>query len=71
MKSLFVAPSLHLRSAIVPILSNDVCKKPEVYGRSIMPGMFCAGFLEANTVDACDGDSGGPLVCSSEDGNSF
>lgn len=29
----------------------------------MMDGMFCAGFLNAEGIDACEGDSGGPLVC--------
>lgn len=31
--------------------------------------MFCAGYLEGNSPDACSGDSGGPLVC--EDGGNL
>jgi len=51
-----------LRSGVVPIISDNICKKKEVYGDSITDGMFCAGSLNGG-IDACDGDSGGPLVC--------
>ncbi|KAG3276538.1 transmembrane protease, serine 11A [Ictidomys tridecemlineatus] len=51
----------NLREAKVKIISNDVCKQPQVYGNDIKFGMFCAGYLEG-IYDACRGDSGGPLV---------
>ncbi|XP_037005935.2 transmembrane protease serine 11A isoform X1 [Artibeus jamaicensis] len=50
-----------LREARVKIISDDVCKQPQVYGNDIKFGMFCAGYLEG-IYDACRGDSGGPLV---------
>uniref|UniRef100_H2QPJ7 Transmembrane protease serine n=1 Tax=Pan troglodytes TaxID=9598 RepID=H2QPJ7_PANTR len=50
-----------LREARVKIISDDVCKQPQVYGNDIKPGMFCAGYREG-IYDACRGDSGGPLV---------
>nr|XP_008266019.3 transmembrane protease serine 11A [Oryctolagus cuniculus] len=50
-----------LREARLKIISNDVCKQPQVYGNDIKFGMFCAGYLEG-IYDACRGDSGGPLV---------
>ncbi|CAH0549631.1 unnamed protein product [Brassicogethes aeneus] len=56
------AYSHNLRAGWIPIQSDEVCKMPHVYGKNIMDGMFCAGFLEEG-VDACDGDSGGPLAC--------
>lgn len=48
---------------MVPIIDQDVCKKKDIYGDAIMDGMFCAGYLGEEGVDACDGDSGGPFVC--------
>ncbi|XP_028704010.2 transmembrane protease serine 11A isoform X2 [Macaca mulatta] len=50
-----------LREARVKIISDDVCKQPQVYGNDIKSGMFCAGYMEG-IYDACRGDSGGPLV---------
>ncbi|XP_012500787.1 PREDICTED: transmembrane protease serine 11A [Propithecus coquereli] len=41
-----------LREAKVKIISNDVCKQPQVYGNDIKFGMFCAGYLEG-IYDAC------------------
>ncbi|XP_055909657.1 uncharacterized protein LOC129944326 [Eupeodes corollae] len=59
-------PSNNLRVAEIPVISDEVCKLPHVYGNSVTEGMFCAGFLEEG-VDACEGDSGGPFVCSDSD----
>lgn len=58
-------PSAVLRSAAVPILSLDTCRKKEVYGgryQPILDSMLCAGHLKGG-IDACGGDSGSPLVC--------
>lgn len=51
-----------LQEAQVPFISLERCSDSDVHGDAILPGMFCAGFLEGGT-DACQGDSGGPLVC--------
>lgn len=60
---MFTAPSLDLKAGSVPIIEQNICKKNDIYGDAIMDGMFCAGYLGSEGVDACDGDSGGPFVC--------
>lgn len=62
--------SLELRAAKVPLLSDTTCTQPEVYGKNITAGMFCAGSLDGG-VDACEGDSGGPLVCKNDRGHTL
>lgn len=52
-----------LRAGQVPLISDAQCRHEEVYGTNLTANMFCAGFLEGNTADACGGDSGGPLAC--------
>ncbi|XP_069059575.1 hepatocyte growth factor activator [Pleurodeles waltl] len=52
----------HLQEAIVPILPDNKCSSPEVYGSEITDNMFCAGYTDCR-IDACQGDSGGPLAC--------
>ncbi|XP_053957248.1 uncharacterized protein LOC128862566 isoform X3 [Anastrepha ludens] len=69
-KSGVSTPSNILRAAELPILSDEVCKQPHVYGASLTEGMFCAGYMD-ESVDACDGDSGGPLICHDEDGETL
>ncbi|XP_068133198.1 coagulation factor XII [Hyperolius riggenbachi] len=54
--------ALFLQEAHMPILPLAQCQSPFSHGDKILPGMFCAGFMEGG-VDACQGDSGGPLVC--------
>lgn len=69
---LFIAPSLDLNAASVPLIAQDICRREEYYGNNIMDTMFCAGYLDkSNSVDACEGDSGGPLVCADENGECF
>ncbi|GAB0095519.1 Peptidase S1 domain-containing protein [Sergentomyia squamirostris] len=64
-KSNVSAPSLELRAGTVPIISDDICREPHVYGNVISDGMFCAGSLHEG-VDSCMGDSGGGLVCETD-----
>lgn len=68
---ILLAPSLDLKAANVPIISQDVCRQKHIYGDAIMDTMFCAGHLDSSGVDACDGDSGGPLVCTDQSGNNI
>ncbi|XP_069833459.1 hepatocyte growth factor activator [Dendropsophus ebraccatus] len=51
-----------LQEAMVPIVSDNKCSSPEVYGSELSENMFCAGNFDCN-IDACQGDSGGPLAC--------
>lgn len=51
-----------LQQAIVPIVSDNKCSSPEVYGSDLSENMICAGYFECDR-DACQGDSGGPLAC--------
>ncbi|KAM4807628.1 hepatocyte growth factor activator [Rhinophrynus dorsalis] len=51
-----------LQEAGVPLVPDNKCSSPEVYGADISDNMFCAGYFEC-TKDACQGDSGGPLAC--------
>ena len=52
--------SIDLLGVEVPVVSNDVCNRPESYGGDITDNMMCAG-REEGGVDSCQGDSGGPL----------
>jgi trypsin len=53
-------PSLDLRTAVLPIVSDDICGS--IYeGIFSSKSMFCAGYLSGG-VDNCFGDSGGPLT---------
>jgi secreted trypsin-like serine protease len=53
------ARSDYLRSATVPIVSNQGCA--QTFSNYDAESMVCAG-VPAGGVDACQGDSGGPLV---------
>jgi trypsin len=53
--------SIDLLGAEVPIVSNEVCNRPESYNGDITAAMMCAGRKEGG-VDSCQGDSGGPLT---------
>jgi transmembrane serine protease 11D len=52
--------SIDLLGVEMPVVSNDVCNRPESYGGDITDNMMCAG-REEGGVDSCQGDSGGPL----------
>ncbi|OCT96681.1 hypothetical protein XELAEV_18008892mg [Xenopus laevis] len=52
----------NLQEAIVPLVPDNKCSSPEIYGAEISENMFCAGYFDC-TIDACQGDSGGPLAC--------
>lgn len=60
-----------LRSGKVPLIADADCKQEAVYGRNVTEVMFCAGYLNGDSVDACEGDSGGPLVCEEEGEQSY
>lgn len=49
----------HLQEVMVPILSQDECRKSR-YGNKITDNMLCGGYDEGGK-DSCQGDSGGPL----------
>ncbi|CBY15051.1 unnamed protein product [Oikopleura dioica] len=52
-----------LQSLMVPLISDEICMMPSIYGGDIVPEWeICAGHLEGGK-DSCQGDSGGPLVC--------
>ncbi|XP_048797381.1 hepatocyte growth factor activator isoform X1 [Lagopus muta] len=51
-----------LQETLVPIIPEEKCRSPEIYGTEISENMFCAGYLDSKS-DACQGDSGGPLAC--------
>ncbi|ETE59393.1 Transmembrane protease serine 3, partial [Ophiophagus hannah] len=51
-----------MKHAGVPLISNKVCNRGEVYGGIVASSMLCAGFLKGG-IDTCQGDSGGPLAC--------
>ena len=52
--------AIDLLGAEVPMVSNEVCNRPESYGGDVTATMMCAGRQEGG-VDSCQGDSGGPL----------
>ncbi len=52
--------SIDLLGVPIPVVSNDVCNRPESYGGDITENMICAG-REEGGADSCQGDSGGPL----------
>merc|ERR550534_41399 len=50
-----------LQMVKVPFISDNTCKRYNVYGSQIKASMVCAGVLRGGK-DSCQGDSGGPLV---------
>ena len=58
-----------LRGAVVPLVTDSLCRSLEVHGAAFVPErMICAGLLNG-AVDTCQGDSGGGLVCPAPDGS--
>jgi secreted trypsin-like serine protease len=55
--------AIDLLGAEVPVVSTEVCNRPESYGGDVTATMICAGRQEGG-VDFCMGDSGGPLSIS-------
>ncbi|XP_008947089.1 PREDICTED: hepatocyte growth factor activator [Merops nubicus] len=51
-----------LQETLVPIIPEEKCRSPEIYGKEMTENMFCAGYFDSKS-DACQGDSGGPLAC--------
>ncbi|NXU74863.1 HGFA factor, partial [Oreotrochilus melanogaster] len=41
-----------LQETLIPIISEEKCRSPEVYGTEITENMFCAGYLDSKS-DAC------------------
>ncbi|XP_054258708.1 uncharacterized protein LOC128983440 [Macrosteles quadrilineatus] len=54
--------SRRLKWTTAPMIADDECRAPYVYGSALTEGMFCAGDLQGG-ADSCQGDSGGPFVC--------
>lgn len=53
----------YLRSAQVPLVSDDTCKRLYAPNYKIVSAdMLCAGNVRLGGVDTCQGDSGGPMV---------
>lgn len=41
-----------LQETLVPLISEEKCRSPEIYGTQVTENMFCAGYLD-NKSDAC------------------
>uniref|UniRef100_A0A8C9UHR5 HGF activator n=1 Tax=Serinus canaria TaxID=9135 RepID=A0A8C9UHR5_SERCA len=55
-----------LQETLVPLIPEEKCRSPEIYGTELTENMFCAGYFDSKS-DACQGDSGGPLACEEND----
>ncbi|KAF4796499.1 HGF activator [Turdus rufiventris] len=55
-----------LQETLVPLIPEEKCRSPEIYGTELTENMFCAGYFDSKS-DACQGDSGGPLACEDND----
>ncbi|KAJ7419036.1 hypothetical protein WISP_56455 [Willisornis vidua] len=55
-----------LQETLVPLIPEEKCRSPEIYGRELTENMFCAGYFDSKS-DACQGDSGGPLACEEDE----
>lgn len=52
-----------LRTATVPVVSDNLCSAANSYGSAYDPSQYtCAGNFEQGKVDTCEYDSGTPLV---------
>jgi secreted trypsin-like serine protease len=52
--------AIDLHGVELPIVSTEVCNRPESYGGDVTAAMMCAGKKEGG-VSSCEGDSGGPV----------
>lgn len=41
-----------LQETLVPIIPEEKCRSPEIYGTEITENMFCAGYFDGKS-DAC------------------
>ena len=48
-----------LKSAVVPLVSQTLCKEQYQRVNAITPRMLCAGKVGIGGIDTCRGDSGG------------
>ncbi|XP_029879241.1 hepatocyte growth factor activator isoform X3 [Aquila chrysaetos chrysaetos] len=55
-----------LQETLIPIIPDEKCRSPEIYGTEMTENMFCAGYFDSKS-DACQGDSGGPLACENDE----